>query len=52
VVFLSSKVPQFDLKASFADSDSHKPIILLLSPGSDPLTAVKVSMLKLFFEAK
>lgn len=29
------------MKASFADADCHKPIILLLSPGSDPLSAVQ-----------
>ena len=34
------QVPPFDLKSSYADADCYKPIILILSPGSDPLSAV------------
>ena len=35
------KVPDFNLAASFADSDNLKPLILILSPGSDPMVAVR-----------
>ena len=33
--------PAFDLSTSFADSDRFKPLILILAPGSDPLSAIK-----------
>ena len=33
--------PAFDLSTSFADSDRYKPLILILAPGSDPLSAIK-----------
>ena len=41
VIANNSKVPALDLRASFTEADSHKPIILLLSSGSDPLSAVQ-----------
>ena len=33
--------PAFDLSTSFGDSDRYKPLILILAPGSDPLSAIK-----------
>ena len=32
--------PYFDLAASLRDSDCKKPLILILTPGADPLTAI------------
>ena len=34
-------IPSFDLGRSFKDSDRFKPLIMILSPGSDPLAAIK-----------
>ena len=34
-------VPEFDLAASFSGSDRYTPLILLLSPGVDPLAEIK-----------
>ncbi len=38
---MSLQVPAFDLSVSYADADCYKPIILILSSGSDPLAAVQ-----------
>ena len=35
------QVPAFDLSVSYNDADCYKPIILILSQGSDPLSAVQ-----------
>jgi len=35
------QVPSFDLSSSYKDADCKMPIILILSPGSDPLSAVQ-----------
>ena len=34
-------LPPFDIGRCFADSDRYKPLIMILSPGSDPLSAIK-----------
>ncbi len=35
-----SRAPQFDLAKSFRESDCTRPLVLLLSPGTDPLAAI------------
>ena len=35
-----TEIPQFDLSISYGDSASNKPLIFILSPGSDPLSVI------------
>ena len=34
-------LPSFDISKAYEESDRFKPLILILAPGSDPLTAIK-----------
>ena len=36
-----TEIPEFDLSVSYSDSSSTKPLIFILSPGSDPLSKIE-----------
>jgi dynein heavy chain len=44
--------PPFDLELSFKDSESHVPIVFILSPGADPIAEIKKLALKKGFQNK
>ena len=36
-----TEIPPFDLSISYGDSSKTKPLIFILSPGSDPLSKIE-----------